>query len=140
MPNVMETAAMYPELSLSVSLFERAGLTGIFQCPGPFTALFPSNAAWDSLNPTFLEYFLRPENSEFLEDILLYHILPGTYNANDLEPGEVETLLTGEYVTVSVDPILFNDAGVARFDISACNGLIDILSSVLLPFPERTFT
>jgi uncharacterized surface protein with fasciclin (FAS1) repeats len=90
------------------------------------------------VDSAFLEILLRPENAEQLEDLLLYHILPGSYPSASLEPGPIETLLSGESVTVSLNPIMFDDSGVSDVDITACNGLLYALRSVLLPATART--
>lgn len=137
MPSITEIAAQYPELTLATALLERAELTEIFTCPGPFTALLPSNSAFDAADPVFLEFLLRPENQEALEDLLLYHIIPGFYPTNDLTAGTLETVLPGEAVTVEILPLTFNGASVLVPDIEACNGLVDIIESVLLPFKPR---
>jgi uncharacterized surface protein with fasciclin (FAS1) repeats len=133
-PNILDVAALYPEFTLSAALIARADLADIFSCPGPFTALLPTNAAWDSVDPVFLEFILRPENAESLEDILLYHILTGSYPSAQLLPGPLETLLPGETVAVSINPTMFNDAGVEGIDLPACNGFIYGIDTVLLPF------
>ena len=136
-PSVLEVAASYPELTLVTALFQRAELTEIFTCPGPFTLLLPSNSAFDEIDPVFLEFLLRPENQEALEDLLLYHIIPGSFPTTELVAGELDTLLPGEVVTVDIDPVMFNDAAVLTPDIDACNGIIDIIDAVLLPFAPR---
>lgn len=139
MPSVTDVAAQYPELTLVSALIERAELSDIFLCPGPFTALLPTNAAFDAVDPVFLEFLLRPENQEALEDVLLYHILPGAIRTNELQSGTLETLLPGEVITVENFPVMFNDAAVETADIEACNGIIDTIDSVLLPFAPRKF-
>ena len=138
MPNILEVARDIPEFALTVTLIERAGLTDIFSCPGPFTGNLPSNAAWDDVDPAFLELILRPENVDQLEDLLLFHFLPGLFPTTSLEPGPIETL-SGESVTVSIDPVAFDGAEVGQADIEACNGLLNELKSVLLPFGSRTY-
>lgn len=137
MPGLLEIANKYPEFTLSTTLIERANLAGIFMCPGPFTALLPTNAAWDALDPMFLEFILRPENVEVLADILLYNILAGAYPSSQLVPGPIQTLLPGKQVTVSLNPTMFNNAKAQSLDISFCNGLIDSIDAVLLPFAQR---
>jgi uncharacterized surface protein with fasciclin (FAS1) repeats len=138
-PNVLEVAAQNPDLTLSSTLLDRVDLTDIFSCPGPFTALLPTNAAWDAVDPAFLEYLLRPENEEELEDVLLYHILGGSYPSSVLFPGPLDTLLSGEQVDVTVNPVMFDDAGLEIPDIAACNGIIHGIRTVLLPFGTRKF-
>jgi uncharacterized surface protein with fasciclin (FAS1) repeats len=136
MPNILEVARQLPEFALSVTLIERAGLEDIFSCPGPFTANLPTNAAWDDVDASFLELILRPENADQLDDLLLYHILPGLYPSKSLVPGPLETL-SGETVTVSLNPTAFNGVEVGQSDIEACNGLLNSLRNLLLPFAAR---
>jgi uncharacterized surface protein with fasciclin (FAS1) repeats len=135
-PSVLESAAQIPELTLSVSLIQRAKLEDIFACPGPFTALLPTNAAWDALEPTFLQFLLLPENQKSLEDILLYHILPEAIPSSSFQAGMIGTLL-GEDLTVSLNPLLFNGVAVKTADITVCNGVIHALGGVLVPFQTR---
>lgn len=48
-PNVFEEAQADGDLMVIVALFELADLAYIFECPGPFTALFPSQRKWPFL-------------------------------------------------------------------------------------------
>ena len=130
MPNVLEVAAQFPELTLTQSLLEQVGLGDIFSCAGPFTAFLPTNTAWDNLDPMFLAFILRPENQDQLEEILLYHIVGGSFPSDELQTGNLETL-QGEDVTVGLSPISVNGAGVETADISACNGIIHLIDAVL---------
>jgi uncharacterized surface protein with fasciclin (FAS1) repeats len=134
----LEVARNISELSLAVSLIDRAGIAAIFTCPGPFTALLPTNTAFQSVDPALLEVLLLPENQDQLADFLFYHFLPGAFKTTDLPPGPVETLLPGESITVSNNPIRFNGVGVISADINGCNGYINILESVLLPLKPTT--
>ena len=129
-PNVLEVALKNPILSTFTSLLEIAGLSDIFLCAGPFTALAPTNQAWD---PALVAELSRPENKEKLRELLLYHILVGARFTNELQPGQYETLLKGENVTVRIDPIRFNQAGVVIPDELACNGVIQAIDDVLSP-------
>ena len=137
MPNLLEVASELPEFALTVTLIKRAELEEIFTCAGPFTGLFPTNEAWDEVDPAFLEFILREGNEAQLKDLLLYHILEGSHPSASLEPGPL-TSLSGEDVIVSVDPIMFNNAAVSDSDILACNGLLYALRSLLLPIDTRT--
>ena len=140
MPNILEVARQIPEFALTVTLIERAELSDIFSCPGPFTGNLPSNAAWDDVDPAFLELILRPDNVDQLEDLLLYHFLPGLFPTTSLVPGPIDTLLQGESVSVSLNPIAFNGVEVGQADIQACNGLLNELRALLLPFGTRKHT
>lgn len=136
-PNVLETARQNPDLSTVVMLIEAADLADIFDCAGPFTALLPNNAAFDNLDPDYVAFLLRPENQNELQDLLLYHILPRATMTTEFSAGATETLLQGQRVDVGVSPIMFDDSSVVTADIPACNGFIDIIDEVLMPFPPR---
>jgi uncharacterized surface protein with fasciclin (FAS1) repeats len=132
-PNAFDTAAEYADLSTFVFYLERAGLSEIFLCAGPFTVLAPTNDAFASLDAAFLMELLRPENQKRLQDFLLYHILPGFYLSTNFEAGNVDTLLTGQDVTVYLDPLMFNQAGVVTENVLSCNGVMHTIDAVLIP-------
>lgn len=119
-------------------MLDRVNLSDIFLCNGPFTALLPTNDAWSRLDPSALEYLLRPDNQELLEDLLLYHILPGVLTSASNADGPADTLLPGATVEVGTVVFTFNGSLTSKRDIQACNGLFHLLDNVLLPFPLRT--
>ena len=140
MPNVLEEARSNPDLSLAVILFERAELTDIFTCPGSFTVLFPTNSAIEMVDAALIEFLLQPENIRELQNLMLYHVLPGFYPSTGLTNGMlIETLFPRRdvEVTVTADSIMFNDATVVTPDTEACNGLIQTISQVLTFLPPR---
>jgi len=95
--------------------------------------LAPTNDSFENLDPKLLEMLLQPENQELLQEFLLYHILPGYFPSDELQEGPIESLLFGNSVEVGLDPIRFDDANVVRPDTESCNGIIHIISDVLLP-------
>ena len=99
----------------------------------------PTNDAFDAIPTELLNVLLLPENIKKLQGILLYHVLSGSYPSSDLTSGDRLTLPTinGESVTISVNDddngVMVNDANVIQTDIIACNGIIHVIDSVLLP-------
>jgi uncharacterized surface protein with fasciclin (FAS1) repeats len=138
-PNILDTAREMSELSLAVILFERAGLTEIFDCAGPFTVQLPINSAVENVDASLLDFLLRPENQEELMNLMLYHVLPGSFPTAVLQPGPTPTLAGDADVVISLNPTMFNNATVLMADISACNGLINTLDAVLTFLPLSTF-
>jgi uncharacterized surface protein with fasciclin (FAS1) repeats len=138
-PNILDTARENSELSLAVILFERAGLTGIFDCAGPFTVQLPTNAAVENVDASLLDFLLRPENQAELMSLMLYHVLPGSFPTSDLVPGPTATLASGAEVVISLNPTMFNNATVLMADIAACNGLINTIDTVLTFLPTCRF-
>lgn len=106
---------------------------------GPFTALLPTNIAFDDVDEDLLDELLDPANIDDLQNFLLYHILPGATRTTEFTAGPTDTLFRGNQVEVRVEPIQFDQANVLAPDIVACNGYIDIIGSVLNPFEGRKF-
>jgi uncharacterized surface protein with fasciclin (FAS1) repeats len=64
-----------------------------------------------------------------LADILLYHVTNGRRTSNSVVKAPGYTMLNGD--RLSRGELL--DAGIAQVDISASNGVIHVINSVLLP-------
>lgn len=117
-------------LSTFTMLLEAAGLSDIFSCAGPFTGFIPSNAAFDALDPNMVQFLA--DNPEMLQEVLLYHLLPGFALTQDMEPAQVATL-QGSNALITTGPVTMNGVPVRTPDIMACNGVINIIDRVLLP-------
>jgi len=102
---------------------------------GPFTALLPTNTAFDAVDPEYLQELLLPGNIEDLRNVLLYHILPGATLTTEFTAGSTDTLFSSQ-VDVRVDPIQFDNSKVLSPDVIACNGYIDVIDTVLNPFSD----
>lgn len=106
---------------------------------GPFTSNLPSNDAFNAMDPERLEFLSRPENIDELRQLLLYHILPEETLSADFASGPRDTLLPNFTVDVSLDPLMFDDAGIIAPDNIASNGIFNIIDTVLDPFlPNST--
>jgi uncharacterized surface protein with fasciclin (FAS1) repeats len=90
--NVIDVAREDMTLSTFVELVTLAGLEDLFLCAGPFTALIPNNDAFDALDPDFLASLRDPANQKMLEQLLLYHLLPGAFFSADFKDGPQVTL------------------------------------------------
>ena len=137
--NVLELAGKAPELSAFVRLVEQAGLEDIFDCPGPFTFLAPTNEAFRSIDTNFWGMVLGQNNKKALEDIVLYHVLPGSFYTDTFQAG-IQKTLQGESVEISLDPLTFNDSRKLEGEASSCNGIIHIIvGDILIPPSFGTF-
>jgi uncharacterized surface protein with fasciclin (FAS1) repeats len=132
--NLLDKARQDPDLALAVILIEKAGLVYLLSCTlGPFTAQLPTNQAVMNIDADALDFLLQPANQDKLQDLMLYHIVPGNYTTADLQPGPLPTLLQGTTVEVSLNPTMFNTANVVTADIMACNGNINTVDQILTP-------
>ena len=133
-PNVLETIGRFGALSTFVELIEIAGLAEIFLCNGPFTIFAPTNNAFAALDSETIEELSQPENQERLQNLLLYHIVPGQILADDFDTGSVPTLLENESLDISLGPLTIDmRVQVLQADNLACNGVVHIVDDVVVP-------
>ena len=109
---------------------------------GPFTLFAPTNDAFDKLPPGTLDDLLLPANKKTLQEILLYHVVPGNIVSSELSSKSVSlpTLLNGQSITVEKAGKSIYINGHKRkgakgidVDIIASNGVIHVIDQVLLP-------
>jgi transforming growth factor-beta-induced protein len=132
--NLFDVASQESELSTFVSLIKAADLSDVFYCVGPLTVLAPNNAAFAGIEVDTMNQLMLPANKEKLQNILLYHVIPGLKLSAALTEGPLNTLLKGQDVDVTLSPITFNlRSEVVEVDIVACNGNLIIVDEVLVP-------
>jgi transforming growth factor-beta-induced protein len=76
-----------------------------------------------------------PENKETLVRILKYHVIAGSVSAKDAIGASKAKTLEGSPVSFELrDGMLsVNDAKVVKNDVSASNGVIHVIDTVLMP-------
>jgi len=139
---IVQIAVADPNLSTLVTALTKADLVTALSGAGPFTVFAPTNQAFADLPPGILNRLLN--NTAELKDVLLYHVLSGNVQANQITNGEsAPTLFAGHNVTFDVIGqhheviIIDREARVIRPDIEASNGVIHLIDRVLLPRGEE---
>jgi uncharacterized surface protein with fasciclin (FAS1) repeats len=81
-----------------------------------------------------VEGLLKPENKEKLKALLTYHVLPGKIMAADAKTMSTKTV-NGKEVAVKVadGKVTVGGANVVKADVTASNGVIHVIDSVLMP-------
>ena len=112
-----------------------AGLVDTLKGVGPFTVFAPYDEAFAKLPTGTLDGLLK--DIPKLTSILKYHVLSGKVAAADVVKldGKTAKTLNGADLKVSTKGgvKLNGDVNVTATDISASNGLIHVVDSVLLP-------
>lgn len=111
----------------------RAGLVGTLDGKRQFTVFAPTDAAFIALLGaadeaaaiTAIEGF----DVDALSDILLYHVTKGRRNSRSVMAAPRYRMLNGDRLTRTE----LVEAGIAETDISASNGIIHVIESVLTP-------
>ncbi|MEM1429572.1 MAG: fasciclin domain-containing protein [Pseudomonadota bacterium] len=137
--DIVDIASSNPNFSTLVAALSAADLVGTLQGPGPFTVFAPTNAAFDALPAGTVENLLLPENKAALQDVLLYHVVPGAVTSDQIigrsfsvDSAQGSPLRINGQVG-KLGGVRVNDANVTTPDIIADNGVIHVIDRVLLP-------
>lgn len=132
--DIVAVAARADNFKTLVAAVKAAGLVETLQGSGPFTVFAPTDEAFAKLPEGTVEDLLKPENKEKLVAVLTYHVVPGKVMAADVKTGEVKTV-QGQAVKINVADagVTVDSAKVVKTDISADNGVIHVIDSVILP-------
>jgi uncharacterized surface protein with fasciclin (FAS1) repeats len=130
--NLADTIAKTPSLSTLSGLITQAGLTETLKTGGPFTVFAPSNDAFKAVPAKTMDDLAK--HPEKLKAVLTYHVIATKAMAADVKNSDVKTVngasvalsKAGEFVTIE-------SAAVTTADISATNGVVHIIDSVLIP-------
>jgi uncharacterized surface protein with fasciclin (FAS1) repeats len=130
--SVADTVRATPQLSALSGLIVKAGLEEMLRSQGPFTVFAPSNEAFAKVPAKTMETLAADPAK--LRTVLTYHLLPRKLIAADVKNGNEKTVngaslalsRAGDFVTVE-------DAMVQKADISATNGVVQVIDSVLTP-------
>jgi uncharacterized surface protein with fasciclin (FAS1) repeats len=141
--NIVEIASTNPDFSNLVKAVVFTELTGALSGNRQLTVFAPVDAAFESLASALgyadFDDMLIPANKELITNVLLYHVSPGQrYAKNVLASKKVITLLEQfAYVRVeNGDAYIGNSnkyAEITAVDIRAKNGVIHVISDVILP-------
>jgi uncharacterized surface protein with fasciclin (FAS1) repeats len=141
---VASTEAETPEFTVLLAAVAAADpviLALLSGTSGPFTVFAPTDAAFaallEDLGVTAEELLA---NTDLLNTVLSYHVVPGTFEAADFGAyvGEMES---ASFATLAGVPVVIsgtgvNESGISATDIVAANGIIHVIDAVLVPATE----
>jgi uncharacterized surface protein with fasciclin (FAS1) repeats len=130
---IIDVVRNSPVHTILENLLDEAEFSDPLEGYGPFTLFAPTNAAIQALPAEVIQAL--SEDIGLLEDVLAYHLVPGTALSTDLSNGLTVPTLLGKNVTVTInnDGVFINDAKVILADIRTDNGVVHVLDAVLLP-------
>lgn len=145
--DIVDIAASNDNFSTLVAAVKAADLVGALKDDGPFTVFAPTNDAFAKIDSKTLNSLLEPKNKNALAGILTYHVVSGKLAAGDvvaaLKKGKgkttVKTLNGGTLTVMQKDgKIWLKDANgsfseIVKTDIMASNGVIHVISDVVMP-------
>jgi uncharacterized surface protein with fasciclin (FAS1) repeats len=133
--DIVETAADAGNFKTLTAALGAAGLVDTLKGRGPFTVFAPTDEAFAKLPAGTVENLLKPENKDQLVAILTYHVVPGKVMAADVIKLKEAKTVNGKMLEIETkgDAVMVNDAKVTATDISASNGVIHVIDTVILP-------
>ena len=133
--DIVDTAIAAGDFNTLVAAIQAAGLVDTLKGDGPFTVFAPTDEAFAALPAGTVESLLKPENLAKLQAILAYHVVPGKVMAIDVADGTSAATVQGSNVAfvVADGSVKVNGSNVTAADITASNGVIHVIDTVLLP-------
>lgn len=133
--NIVDTAVAAGNFKTLVAAVQAAGLAETLKMDGPFTVFAPTDEAFAKLPAGTLEDLLKPENKTKLQNILKYHVVPGSYKASDVMGIDSAPTVLGQKVAISHKNgmVMVDNAKVIAADVMASNGVIHVIDTVILP-------
>ena len=122
-------------LSLLEAAVIKAELTGTLSGAGPFTVFAPTDAAFAASGITLST--INSLDTADLQALLLYHVLTSEVASGSVPAGPNAKVITASgdsvFVTKNLSGVYVNGVMVSQADIDASNGVIHLISSVLIP-------
>ncbi|WP_372794017.1 fasciclin domain-containing protein [Pontiella sp.] len=133
MPDIVDIAAAAGFDTLTAAL-ELTGLDEVLRSDGPFTVFAPTEEAFEKLPPRLLNFLL--DHPKYLEYLLLYHVVQGSLNAEEVFAERSLKTVSGRkvYPRVIKGRPYINRSAVIEADIEASNGTIHVIDRVLIPW------
>ncbi len=115
-----------------VTALKAAGLVETLQGQGPFTVFAPTDEAFAKLPAGTVEALLADKAK--LTEVLTYHVVAGQVLAADVVSlSSAVTLQGGSLAIDTSNGVKVGGANVVQTDITASNGVIHVIDTVLLP-------
>ena len=133
--DIVDTAVAAGTFQTLAAALTAADLISTLKGDGPFTVFAPTDAAFAKLPAGTIDSLLKPENKEKLRAILTYHVVAGSVRAAQVAKMTTAKTVNGTNVSIKADKsgVMVGSARVLTTDISASNGVIHVIDTVLLP-------
>lgn len=134
MGDIIGEALVAGKFTTLAALLLQANLVEALRGDGPFTVFAPLDSAFLEVPKATLDAVFA--DNDLLTAVLTYHVVAGEKLAlADLADGTVLTTLQGGTLTItkSGDQTLVNGIPVVVSDVNATNGVIHVISGVLVP-------
>ena len=133
----MDLVAKQPHLTKFKQAVESAGLTEKFLGPANYTVFAPNDDAFNKLPQDKVDTLMKPENREQLKNLVLLHVVPGSFKVDDLKKAAALKTAAGREIKVAISDdakeIRIGDARVTQQSAEANNWHLYVVDGVLQP-------
>jgi uncharacterized surface protein with fasciclin (FAS1) repeats len=131
--DIVDTAVAAGSFKTLVTAVQAAGLVETLKGTGPFTVFAPTDEAFAKLPAGTVDNLLKDKQK--LTAVLTYHVVAGRVMATDVTKLKSAKTVNGQEITITMKDgaVMVDNAKVIRTDISASNGVIHVIDSVILP-------
>ncbi len=134
--DIIDTASAAGNFKTLSSALKEAGLVVTLKSGGPYTVFAPTDAAFEKLPKADVDALLKDKAK--LKNVLLFHVLPGTLPSSTvlrMSDGDKVKTVSGKEFTLGLknSQVTVNGALVSKTDITASNGVIHAIDSVIMP-------
>jgi transforming growth factor-beta-induced protein len=132
--NIVQMAQVNPAFTTLVGAVVQANLQATLSGAGPFTVFAPTNDAFAAIQST-----VAGLSTAQLTTVLTYHVLGSQVLAADIPFGTPVATVAGQTITINAGtPPTITDttatpAPIVATDVRASNGVIHVISKVLIP-------
>ena len=130
---ISQLVASNAQLSTLNTALDAAGLKSTLSAAGSYTVFAPTDAAFAKVPSDQLASVLN--DADALRSLLLYHVVAEKATAAQIRGVKGGTTVQGADIAVTTqgNTLKINNATVTRADINACNGIVHLIDTVLMP-------
>ena len=132
---LMNLVSKEPRFSKFNEAIATAGLSERFA--GNFTVFAPTDEAFNKLPEEKVTGLFKPENRDYLKNLLLLHVVPGTFTLDDLKKRRALTTEAGREIKIEVSQdtkqIKIENARVTEPQKEAENWCLYAVDAILQP-------
>lgn len=134
--DIIEMATAAGTFKTLAAALREADLVTTLKGAGPYTVFAPTDAAFAKLPKAEVDALLK--DKEKLKGILLFHVLPGSFSSAavaKMHDGDKVKTASGKEFTLGLknNVVTVNGAIVSKTDITASNGFIHAIDTVIRP-------
>ncbi len=129
--DIVDTAVAAGSFKTLATALGAAGLVDTLKGKGPFTVFAPTDEAFAKIPKADLDALLKDKAK--LTSVLTYHVVAGKVMAADVKAGKVKTVQGSELTVSTAMGVTVDNAKVTKTDITADNGVIHVIDTVIMP-------